>query len=95
MHKEPTRSGKVRFVEELTGLRLPQAAFRDLVPGRSVQAFNGSWQRDEGGLRQEHVSKTCSCYQILMADCVGANDIDRIKWIICIISDVNKTAVPI
>ncbi len=40
----------------LAGLRLSQAAFRDLVPGRSVHGFNGSCHRDEGGLRQAHVS---------------------------------------
>jgi hypothetical protein len=34
-----------------TGLRLPQAAFRGLVPGRSVHRLNGSCQWDEGGLR--------------------------------------------
>jgi hypothetical protein len=39
-----------------TGLRLPQTAFRDLDHGRKVQPFNGSWQRDEGGLLQEHVN---------------------------------------
>jgi len=38
---------------------LPQAAFRDLVPGQSVQPLNRSWQRGEGGLRQEHVVRSC------------------------------------
>ena len=40
----------------ITGLRLPQAAFRDLVPGRRVHRFNGSCQWDDGGLRQSHVN---------------------------------------
>jgi len=43
--------GQCRTCAWSTGLRLLQAAFRDLVPGRIVQPFNGSWQRDEGGLR--------------------------------------------
>lgn len=45
----------VFFAWHLTGLRLPQAAFRDLVPGRSAYPLNGRYHRDEGGLRQEHV----------------------------------------
>src|SRR5690606_27104585 len=49
-------NGCIVFIKWLiTCLRLPQAAFRDLVPGRNVQPFKGSWHWDEGGLRQEHV----------------------------------------
>ena len=39
----------------LTGLRLPQAAFRDLVPERSQHASTGVVNETWGGLRQAHV----------------------------------------
>lgn len=58
-----------------TGLRLPQAAFRGLVPGRSVHRFNGSWHRDEGGLRQEHVVASASTRPLVFQkSCVISNE---------------------